>query len=196
MERIITESILEHVNSNSLQCSQQDHPLPQTVTVYTICHKDDTNIHAALYDTHNSCTTSLQEDLDRLQNWTVDMQMRFHPAKCRTMHLGKHNLNIKYTLPIDDGTLHKIVHTAEEKDLGHTFRHLDKESFLYLYKILVHPYLEYASVIWSPKMKKHQDSIEKVQRRATRLLPEISHLSYRQTINPWSTLFKVQMGKN
>ena len=27
-------------------------------------------------------------------------------------------------------------------------------------------------------MKKHQDSIEKVQRRATKLLPEISHLSY------------------
>ena len=27
-------------------------------------------------------------------------------------------------------------------------------------------------------MKKHQDSIEKVQRRATGLLPEISHLSY------------------
>ena len=32
---------------------------------------------------------SLQEDFDRLQNWTVDMQMRVHPAKCRTMHLGE-----------------------------------------------------------------------------------------------------------
>ena len=44
-------------------------------------------------------------------------------------------------------------------------------------------------------MKKHQDSIEKVQRRATRLLPEKSHLSYTDrllTVNPWSTLFKVQ----
>ena len=107
---------------------------------------------------------------------------------------------------MDDGTLHEIAQTAEEKDLGvtiedklifsrhiqlqvnkansavglirHTFKHLDKESFLYLYKSLVRPHLEYASVIWSPKMKKHQDSIEKVQRRATRLLPEISHLSY------------------
>ena len=51
---------------------------------------------------------------------------------------------------------------------------------------------------WSPKMKKHQDSIEKVQRRATRLLPEISHLPYtdRLFINPWSALFKVQAGKN
>ena len=57
---------------------------------------DDTKTHAALYDAHNSCTTSLQEDLDRLQNWTVDMQMRFHPAKCRTMHLGKHKIYPTY----------------------------------------------------------------------------------------------------
>ena len=134
------------------------------------------------------------------------MQMRFHPAKCRTMHLGKHNPNTKYTLPIEYGTLHEIAQTAEEKDLAvtiddklifsrhiqiqvnnansavglirHTFKHLDKESFLYLYKSLVRPHLEYVSVIWSRKMKKHQDSIEKVQIRATRLLPEISHLSY------------------
>ena len=131
------------------------------------------------------------------------MQMRFHPAKCRTMHLGKHNPNTKYTLPIDAGTLHEIAKAA---DLGvtiddklifprhiqiqvkktnsavglirHTFKHLDKESFLCLYKSLVRPHLEYALVIWSPKIKKHQDSIEKVQRRATRLLPEISHLPY------------------
>ena len=62
--------------------------------------------------------------------------------------------------------------------IRNTFKHLDKESLLYLYKSLVRPHLEYASVIWSPKIKKHQVSIEKVQRRATRLLPEISHLSY------------------
>ena len=145
------------------------------------------------------------------------MQMQFHPTKCRTMHLGKHNPNTKYTLPKDDRTLHEIAQTAEEKDLGvpiddklifsprhiqiqvnkansagglirHTFKHLHKESFLYRYKSPVRPHLEYASVIWSPKMKKHQDSIEKVQRRATRLLPEISHLSYTDRL---LTLFKI-----
>ena len=181
--------------------------ISSTVNNFCSLFADGTKIHAALYDAHNSCTTNLQEDLDRLQNWRVDIQMRFHPAKRRTMHLGKHNPNIKYTLPIDDGTLHKIAQTAEEKDLAvtiddklvfsppthsiqvnkanravglirHTFKHLDKESFLYLYKSLVHPHLEYALVIWSPKIKKHQDSTEKVQIRATRLLPEISHLSY------------------
>ena len=54
---------------------------------------DDTKIHAAFYDEHSSCTTSLQEDPCRLQNCTVDKEMQLHPAKCRTMHLGKHNPN-------------------------------------------------------------------------------------------------------
>ena len=135
--------------------------IPSTVNNFCSLFADDTKIHASLYDEHSSCTTSLKEDLDWLQNWTVDMQMRFHPTECRTMHLGKHNPNKKYTLPTD-GTLHEIAQTAEEKDLAkddklifsrhiqiqankansavglirHIFKHLDKESFLYLYKSL------------------------------------------------------------
>ena len=47
------------------------------------------------------------------------------------MHLGKHNPNTKYTLPIDDKTLHEIAQTTDEKNLGITiddrlilFRHI------------------------------------------------------------------------
>ena len=47
--------------------------IPPTVNNFCSLFADDTKIHAALYDEHSSCTTSLQEDLDRLQNWTVDM---------------------------------------------------------------------------------------------------------------------------
>ena len=155
-----------------------------TVNILCSLLADDTKIHAALDDKHILCTTSLQDHV-RLQNWTVDMQMWLHPAKCRTRHLGKNNPNTKYTLPIDDGTLHeKIAQTAEEKAnsavelIRHTFKYLNKESFLYLYKSLIRPHLEYAIVKWSPKIKKHEDNIEKVQRRAARLLPETSQLSY------------------
>ena len=80
--------------------------IPSTVNNLCSIFADDTKIHAALYAEHSSCTTSLQEDLVMLHNWTMDMQMRIHPAKCRAMHLGKHNHSTKYTLPIDDGTLH------------------------------------------------------------------------------------------
>ena len=85
--------------------------IPSMVNNFFSLFADDTKIQAALYDEHSSCTTSLQEDLDRLQNCTVDMQMRFYPAKCRTMYLGKYNLYTKYIL-------HESVKTAEEKDLG------------------------------------------------------------------------------
>ena len=82
--------------------------------------------------------------------------------------------------------------------IRHAFKHLDKESFLYLYKSLAHPHLEYASVIWSPKIKKHQNSMEKVKRRATRLLPKTFHLSYTDRLLTLGlpTLGKVQTRKN
>ena len=94
--------------------------IPSTIKNLSSLFADDTNIHAALYDEHSPYTTSLQEDLGRLQNRTVDMQMRLHPAKCRTMYLGKHNTNTNYTLPTDDGTLHEIAQTTEVKDIGVT----------------------------------------------------------------------------
>ena len=43
--------------------------IPSTVNNFCSLFADDTKIHSALYDAHNSCTTSLQKDLDRLQNW-------------------------------------------------------------------------------------------------------------------------------
>ena len=40
------------------------------------------------------------------------------------------------------------------------------------------PHLEYAATIWNPYKKGYIDDLEKVQRRATKLLQNISHLSY------------------
>ena len=54
---------------------------------------------------------------------------------------------------------------------------MDKEMFLELYLHLVRP-LEYAVQVWSPKLLKDVDKLEKVQRRATKLVPEISDLPY------------------
>ena len=38
--------------------------------------------------------------------------------------------------------------------------------------------LDYASVIWNPYKEKYNEQIEKVQRRATKTLPNLKHLSY------------------
>ena len=59
-----------------------------------------------------------------------------------------------------------------------SFCALDSTSFTLLYKAIVRPHLEYAATIWNPYPKNYFDDLEKVQRRATKLLQNISHLSY------------------
>jgi len=50
------------------------------------------------------------------------------------------------------------------------FKNLDKKGFLKLYKGFVRPHLEYAIQAWSPQLRGDSDRLEKVQRRATRLV--------------------------
>lgn len=59
---------------------------------------------------------------------------------------------------------------------------LDQDIFLKLYKALVRPHVEYANVVWYPNYKNDIESIERVQRRATKLLPELRHLPYRDRL--------------
>ena len=53
-----------------------------------------------------------------------------------------------------------------------TFSYLNRCGFIQLYKALVRPHLEYGNIIWFPHLKRQSSTIEKVQRRATRLLFE------------------------
>ena len=65
--------------------------------------------------------------------------------------------------------------------LGMIKRHIvsrDKNTILRLYKGLVRPKLEYCIQSWSPALIKDIELLEQVQHRATKLIPEISHLSY------------------
>ena len=107
-------------------------------------------------------------------------------------------------------TFHNLEQVSEEKDLGvivdeklnfyshieekikkanqmlgiirSTFKYIDCTILNLLYKTLVRPHLEYASSVWSPHTKKYQEKLEKVQRRATRLVPELKHLSYEERL--------------
>ena len=178
--------------------------LDNSVTMYA----DDTKLHAAL--TQPDTPQRLQQDLQKLEEWAKNMQMKFHPAKCKVMHLGNNNPDYPYTMTKEDGTIHTLEEAIIEKDLGvhvnysltftyhckqkiaaatkttnyikHTFQYMDKEIFLLLYKSLVRPLLEFASTVWNPAQKFNSNAIEKVQRRATRMVPELKGLRYKERL--------------
>ena len=59
-----------------------------------------------------------------------------------------------------------------------SFMFMDAEMFRKLFTAMVRPHLEYGQVIWSPIKKKDIISIENVQRRASKSIPELKNLSY------------------
>lgn len=182
--------------------------VPGLINAFVEMFADDTKLFAFLLSEFSPAM--LQTDLGLLEDWTKLMQMSFHPDKCKVMHLGHNNPHKDYHLHHPDGTIHILEKVSEEKDLGvtiddklkfsqhvqnkvniankvlgclpHTFKNMTKEILSLLYKAMVRPHLEFATTVWSPHLKYDQDLIERVQRRATKLVPELRDLPYSQRL--------------
>ena len=80
--------------------------------------------------------------------------------------------------------IHKIVQKAN-RVLGvikRTFKYLDPDIMHLLYASLVRPHLDYAS-IWNPYLLEDVCTIEKIQKRATKLIPSFKQRSYHQRLS-------------
>ena len=147
----------------------------------------------------------LQNDLDRLVKWSEKWQMLFNFGKCKCLHTGHGNLNVNYKM--GDTVLGT---TVKEKDLGVTISadmkvseqcgiaaskgnqilglirrnitYKGKKLIIPLYKAIVRPHLEYCIQAWRPYRKKDIDTLERIQRRATKMIPELSDLSYEERL--------------
>jgi ribonuclease P/MRP protein subunit RPP40 len=127
--------------------------------------------------------------------------MKFNVKKCKVMHLGSRNMNFSYNMGdccldlvsvekdlgvLVDGKLNFSDHINAAVSKANRLLGLIKRSFLYmdkallkaLYIAIVHPHLEYANTVWHPSLQKHVHQLEKAQRRATRLVPELRLLPY------------------
>ena len=155
--------------------------------------------------TNQNQTNDLQNDIDRLDEWSDKWKLRFNVAKCKTMHIGYHNDKHIYQMGSGENRM-DLNQVTSEKDLGITFQddlqftkhlsdkvkkansilglihrsfqHIDNEMLIHLYKALVRPHVEYASSVWSPFKLRNIKLIEGVQRRATRLSRDLRNEPY------------------
>jgi hypothetical protein len=170
-------------------------------------YADDSKLISINNKNDNTQQLIMQENLNLIYEWTVDWKVFLNELKCMVLHLGTlRQLENKYKYYIN-GT--EVMETLVEKDLGIMVtgdlqwdRHIVKlcssvnfyaklvfKSFDFksvsiirsIYTSLIRPKLEYATVIWSPKLERHKELVEKVQHRCTKFGP-LANLSYHERL--------------
>ena len=182
--------------------------IPNIVHTNLSFFADDSKIYSVIKTLEDS--HQLQADLDNIQEWCQIWLLKLNLLKCKIMHIGNSSLVKAYTLCDGSGKCIHLDEVDHEKDLGvwftndlkpslhcckaaasamrvlsmirRSFVNISKDLFVFLYTTYVRPKLEYCVPIWSPYFVKDIDVLEKVQKRATKLIKGYEKLPYDQRL--------------
>jgi len=180
--------------------------LPEWIKANIRMFADDTKIWTVM--NVQGKEKELQLDLNRLMDWSDKWMLRFNPEKCKVMHVGGH-FKTSYEFHNESGT-HTLKETEEERDLGilvrndlkqasqckvaaskamsvtglikRHFKRLDTEDFLILYRTYIRPHMEFCIQVWSPYLQKDVQILERVQRKATKLVRGFEKIEYSERL--------------
>lgn len=166
--------------------------------------------------TIDDCTL-FQQDLDRLSIYCKNNKLQLSLPKCNVITFTKNKNTTTYAYSLCDTRLNRVTCL---RDLGiqldsqlclnlHIENIVNKafkmfgfimrssadfkrsSTYLYLYKTLVRPQLEFAVTIWNPFYKKYISAIEKVQRKYLRTMNYRcfgNYTSYSDLLNQYKLL--------
>ena len=179
--------------------------MPEAVKSMCLLFADDAKLFRNVNLREDTNTEILQHDVDSLTTWSGKWQLPFNIGKCKVLHLGRTNPCNRYKMAgryleqveeeTDLGVLvdnelkfHKqtAVATKEANSrlglIKKSFVVLDNITLPLLYTSLVRSHLEYGNIIWGPFYSEDRKSIERIQKRATKLIPELRDLPYGQRL--------------
>lgn len=150
--------------------------------------------------------TVLQNDINLVMNWFELSKMKVNVDKCFCLHVGGHHHVGRYTIVDYEGNMVEIPNKDIVVDLGikidsnisfkehiyniinkaniilaiisRNFRQLSVKAFLCLYKSLVRSQLEYGVQVWNPHNVGLVEALERVQKRASKLVHKCRNMSY------------------
>ena len=149
----------------------------------------------------------LQHAITGLQNWSQKWLLSINVQKCCVVSYGRSvDKSIGYTLLDYNNQNIALERKDTIKDLGvwfdekllfrehihdkinkaymmlgiikRNFKHLTIPTFILIYKSMVRSHLDYCCPVWAPYKKGDIEALEKVQKRATKILPSLRHLTY------------------